>query len=97
MTSSFPVSAAIAVLFSGTPLWLAHADDLSGGPGTHATCREMMEKARTVVAQTPAGVEKLAAQQEMASAQMELDKGAEPECQTHVRNALQAIKARAPN
>ena len=56
------------------------------------TCQQMLNKVRPMVLKMPAGVEKMAAQKEIASAQTQLDKGAETECRTHVQNVTVAMK-----
>jgi hypothetical protein len=90
--------AAAALIVSWSGVRLAQADDRAHPVAPAAmSCQEMLEKAKSLVANLPSGVEKMAAQKELASAQIDLDKGAETECKSHVHNAAEAIKARSTN
>lgn len=78
---------------------LAKADELNAVPasGQPASCRDMIVRIKPLVGRMPAGVEKTAAQQEIASAEFELKQGTEAECQTHAHNAAEAMRAHGAN
>ena len=56
----------------------------------------MMDEAMAMLLKMPAGVEKAAAQKELLSAKVDIDKGDMAGCKTHVNNAMGAMSAHNP-
>lgn len=61
-----------------------------------SSCETMMDNAMSMLLKMPAGVEKMAAQKELLSAKVDMDKGDAASCKTHVNNAVGAMKAHNP-
>jgi hypothetical protein len=91
------VAGTLLLSFSAAQLAQADGSQPSAAGQQTLSCRQMMDKARAMAARTPAGVEKMAAQKEIASARTDLQKGAETQCQTHIHNAMEALKAHSTN
>jgi hypothetical protein len=74
----------------------AYADDTPVPPvdDTAQSCQQMMDKLQSSLVKMPAGVEKMAAQKEIASAKIDRDKGDRASCKTHVKNAMEAIRSK---
>jgi len=76
---------------------LAQADPASG-PGPDARpqtdCGSLIKKAEASLPKMHNGVEKSAAQEELAGARTDLAKGDSTSCKTHVKNAVTAMQAK---
>jgi len=97
MTDSLTTKVLAGALVLGLALCLpAYADEASAPPGADAaqSCQQMMDQARSSMAKMPAGVEKMAAQKELASAKVDMDKGEMTSCKTHVKNAMVAMRSK---
>jgi hypothetical protein len=62
-----------------------------------ASCSAMMKDAKVRASRLPEGVEKAAAEMEIADSQSQLARGAESECKVHIKNAMMEIKAKGTN
>jgi hypothetical protein len=89
----------ICALVLGVPLSsVARADDAPAPPTNDSapSCEKMMDQAMSMLLKMPAGVEKAAAQKELLSAKVDIDKGDMSGCKTHVNNAIGAMSAHNP-
>jgi hypothetical protein len=89
----------ICALVLGFPvLSLAQAEDTVVAPphDPASSCEKMMDNAMAMLLRMPAGVEKMAAQKELLSAKVDIDKGDMASCKTHVNNAMGAMMAHNP-
>jgi hypothetical protein len=79
-------------------LSLARADQVAVAPPSDPalSCEKMMDNAMAMLLKMPAGVEKMAAQKELLSAKIDIDKGDMAGCKTHVNNAMGAMMAHNP-
>jgi hypothetical protein len=79
-------------------LSLARADQAAvAAPNDPASsCEKMMDNAMAMLLKMPPGVEKMAAQKELLSAKVDIDKGDMAGCKTHVNNAMGAMMAHNP-
>lgn len=95
----FKTAAMTLLVGLGCALVIARGDDATDQAAARqpASCRTMLETIKSRVAKMPAGVEKLAAQKEIGSAEIALKQGAESECRTHLRNASEAMRAHGTN
>jgi hypothetical protein len=77
---------------------LAQADDASVAPphDPAPSCEKLMDNAMAMLLRMPAGVEKMAAQKELLSAKVDIDRGDMASCKTHVNNAMGAMMAHNP-
>jgi hypothetical protein len=74
----------------------AYADGMPAPPDDDAaqSCQQMLDRAQSSVAKMTAGVEKMAAQNEIASAKVDRDKGEIASCKPHIRNAMVAMRSK---
>jgi hypothetical protein len=93
------VSLVCALVLGFPVLNLARADDAAVAPphDPAMSCEKMMDNAMAMLLKMPAGVEKMAAQKELLSAKVDIDKGDMASCKTHVNNAMGAMMAHDPD
>jgi hypothetical protein len=74
----------------------AYADGMPApaSDGAAQSCQQMLDQAQSSMAKIPAGVEKMAAQKEIASAKIDRDKGEMASCKTHIKNAMVAMRSK---
>ena len=63
-------------------------------PPPARSCSAMIKNAKALAGKLTDGVEKTAANKEIANGQSALEKGSEEECKAHITNALKAIQAK---
>jgi hypothetical protein len=97
MTLSFSAKALVATALLGMPLSVLAQTGAPqpSQPGDSApSCRQMIDKAESAIVRMAAGVEKMAAQKEIASAKLDMAHGDSVSCNSHVKNAMQALQAK---
>jgi hypothetical protein len=97
MTDSLTTRVLAGALLFGLALSMpAYADGTPAPSGTDAapSCQQMMDQAQSSMAKMPAGVEKMAAQKEIASAKVDLNRGDMTSCKTHIKNAMVAMRSK---
>ncbi|HTV79556.1 MAG TPA: hypothetical protein VMF03_14975 [Steroidobacteraceae bacterium] len=96
MRISLTTTALLAAVLLGLARSAPAQTDSAPTAKTHGSthCQRMIDKAHPMVARMPAGVEKMSAQKEMASARTSLDKGDMTGCATHMKNVMDAVKSK---